>query len=103
MIDILARMRGVKMTFSTRVKSTGDFFQATTLWEPEDNRGRDVHGLAPGESYLGHLFTGTKMSPENGSLNVSFENYKSEVLTAGELELIYAEKIHLQRAYTKEG
>jgi len=43
------------MSFITKVKDTGQYFNVTTE-KSKDQPDRDAHELVPGKSYSGHLF-----------------------------------------------
>jgi hypothetical protein len=84
------------MSFSATVRKTGDLFQATTLWEPEEKRGRDAHELVDGESYMGHLFTGTRQeNVSNEQITLSYSGVTTATPGADELKLIPQGRIHI--------
>lgn len=77
------------MSFTTKVKKTGELFDATTDLGPDRSIYRDAHSpLDPNTTYAGHLFVGAY--PGNSPF-VEFAEAEFTVFRGDELEEFYAE------------
>ena len=72
------------MSVLSRRKETGEVFNATNEWIPDDLLGRDAHELEAGKSYAGHLFINTNVSPD--ATSAEFERVEWAIFKAEELE-----------------
>jgi len=90
------------MSFTAKVKATGQLFQATTVFGTDGTLGRDAYELHNGESYAGHLFVGPQVS-ESAEL-AEFEFTKADWATfkAEELENIDVKHIKLYPLHARE-
>lgn len=77
-------------------KTTGQFFMATMIWDPEAERGRGPTDLGPSKSYLGHLFPG--IAERQGSILVvhAREKMESRVLKGTALSPLNEDHVRLK-------
>jgi len=66
------------MSFTAKVRSTGQLFWAATV----DGLSRDAHRLEPGKEYSGHLFDAVRTQPDR----VEYTEAKWATFKSGELD-----------------
>ncbi len=79
------------MSFTAKIKATGEFFQATTDLGAAKDVYRDAHlPILPDTYYLGHLFTGTQIEPiqDLGLTKIQYKTVTSGTFRGIELEYL---------------
>lgn len=90
------------MSITTKVRKTGQLFQATNEWEePDGILGRDAHRLEQGKRYAGHLFDAYVVP---GATVIEFSKAEWATFAADELEELNFDSLHVRRRrQTSEG
>jgi hypothetical protein len=83
------------MSFTAKVKKTGQVFNATNEWEKDGSFGRDAHELIDGKVYGGHLFHTHEIKESPDLVELTFSGIEWATLKAEELQNFAAKRIRL--------
>ena len=74
------------MSFTVKVKKTGQVFNATNEWDAGGYFGRDAHELVDGKTYGGHLFHTHELRESADMVELVFTGIEWATFRAEELE-----------------
>jgi hypothetical protein len=83
------------MSFTAKVKKTGQVFNATNEWGADGFLGRDAHELLDGKLYGGHLFHTHELSESADLVELVFTGIEWRTFKAEELQEFAAGRIRL--------
>jgi hypothetical protein len=83
------------MSFTAKVKKTGQVFQATNEWDEGLIIGRDAHQLTPGKAYGGHLFHTHELKESPDLVELVYSGVEWATFRANELEGFAVNRIRL--------
>jgi len=83
------------MSFTAKVKKTGQVFNATNEWEIDGSFGRVAHGLVDGKLYGGHLFHTHELKESTDLVELVFTGIEWATFKAEELQEFAAARIRL--------
>lgn len=83
------------MSFTAKVKKTGQVFQATNEWDEGLIIGRDAHQLSHGKAYGGHLFHTHQLTESADLVELVYNRVEWATFRAEELEGFSVNRIRL--------
>ncbi len=85
----------MRVAITVKVRKTGQVFNATNEWEAGGFFGRDVHELADGKIYGGHLFHTHKINESADIAELVFTGIEWATFKAEELQEFAQDHIRL--------
>ena len=83
------------MSFTAKVKKTGQVFNATNEWDEGGVFGRDAHEINQGKAYGGHLFHTYQINETPEMIELVFTKIEWATFKAEELEEFAVNRIRL--------
>lgn len=83
------------MSFTAKIKKTGQVFNATNEWDADGFFGRDAYELLDGKLYGGHLFHTHQLRESADIVELVFTGIEWATFKAEELQEFAAERIRL--------